>query len=132
MPELPEVETIRRDLEGALKGRRVVALTVYDRRLMPAEQESRFRRQVLEQTWSGFERRGKYLSVDLASGWQILFHLRMTGQLVIGQAEPPSPQRRLSLTFENGSVLWFLDQRRFGEVFLVEPGGPWPVKQGLG
>jgi len=120
MPELPEVETIRRDLEKALVGKRVVAATLKDARLMDTAQFVQFEKIILEQKWKALERHGKYLWASLENGWRVVFHLRMTGQLIV---EKPSNEKRfrLGLLFNHSLQLNFYDQRRFGEVWLLSP-----------
>lgn len=121
MPELPEVETIRRDLDAILRGQRLESLVVSDPLLMSAARVREFKKRVLQQPWEAIRRHGKYLWVELPEGWRIVFHLRMTGQLVLGD-EPGIGRCRLVLTFANGQKLSFYDQRRFGEVRLSAPG----------
>jgi formamidopyrimidine-DNA glycosylase len=142
MPELPEVETIRRDLDPHLRGHAVVRLEVRDRRLLSEEQEARVRTMLCGQRWDTLSRRGKYLVARLANGWELIFHLRMTGQLVLTSErgekrtgiidKPLAPRFRLRLDFDHGMALEFYDQRRFGEVFLKGPSDPWPGKTALG
>jgi len=131
MPELPEVETIRRDLEKILRGDAVCALEVGDRRLLSETEEARWRRGVFGHAWTHFDRHGKYLSIALENGRRILFHLRMSGQLILNGA-PPAPKARLRLNFVSGRTLAFCDQRRFGEVWLLEPGESWRSSKVLG
>jgi len=130
MPELPEVETIRRDLEHELVGRVVQSLQIRDRRLMKTAEQKRWELNAVGRAWTAIERRGKYLVVQLEAGWRIILHLRMTGQLVLGKDRPQS--YRMRLTFDNGNELSFYDQRRFGEVWLLAPGQAWPSKSDLG
>src|SRR5512140_945732 len=123
MPELPEVETIRRDLEKILCGAAVTEVTVQDRRLMSEGDENLWRTRVLGSAWEHFDRHGKFLSIRLASSWRLVFHLRMTGQLLLGDA--PNPDARMVLAFANGRFLSFVDQRRFGECWLRAPSDGW-------
>src|SRR4029077_17354014 len=86
--------------------------------------------------------KGKYLSIDLGDPWELIFHLRMTGQLVLehhgtaqrtGIIDKPLGQKpRMLLEFDHGVGLAFYDQRRFGEIFLKGPGDPSPGKTELG
>jgi formamidopyrimidine-DNA glycosylase len=142
MPELPEVETIRRDLEPHLSGHHVLRLEVKDRRLLSAAQEKKLRDVLIGQVWKALGRKGKYLIAGLGNGWEIIFHLRMTGQLVLENASgrqrvgilerPLGSQYRMLLEFDHGMGLAFYDQRRFGEVFMRSPEGVWPGKTVLG
>jgi len=131
VPELPEVETIRRDLERTLVGRLLVDFEIYDTRLMNKIDQHRWRENALSQRWKSLERRGKYLIVGLAHNWRIVFHLRMTGQLVLNPASG-SVRPRMLLSFDDASTLAFVDQRRFGEVWLLSPEQSWPSKVPLG
>ncbi len=115
MPELPEVETLRRLLESTVVGRRVAtarrsALSL--RRPMPRGLERRLgARRIM-----AVRRAGKYLMLDFERDVTLLVHLGMTGRFLFF---PQPPARRLPhvharLTFEDGSQLWFQDARRFG------------------
>jgi formamidopyrimidine-DNA glycosylase len=131
LPELPEVETIRRDLEKTLLGRRALEAQLQDARLMSANVFTRWRQAVLGQRWTALKRKGKYLLAELENGWHVVFHLRMTGRLVLGELPPPA-KFRLAMTFDNGARLSFYDQRRFGEVWTLEPGKTWHTDMPLG
>jgi formamidopyrimidine-DNA glycosylase len=123
MPELPEVETICRQLEPEIEGRVVEQLEVLDERwtrpVPPAEVEAA----VSGRTIEGLGRRGKYLLLALDGGATLVMHLRMTGNLVLG--ELPTSERHLRARFllDDGRELWFTDPRRFGEAFLVDEAG---------
>jgi len=142
MPELPEVETIRRDLEPHLVGHHVTRIEIKDSRLMNAVAEKQFRKAIVGKPWTALLRKGKYLIARLSDGSEIIFHLRMTGQLVlktskglerVGILEKPlTDNHRLLFEFDHGIGLAFYDQRRFGEVFLRGPKDKWPGKTDLG
>ncbi|HUB76720.1 MAG TPA: bifunctional DNA-formamidopyrimidine glycosylase/DNA-(apurinic or apyrimidinic site) lyase, partial [Solirubrobacteraceae bacterium] len=142
MPELPEVETIRRQLAPALEGRRIVALDVLDPRwcepLAPAELADA----VAGRTVAALARRGKYLDWQLADELHLLMHLRMTGTLLLGPPLAP-PYARVGIELDGGARLWFCDPRRFGtgqlvagdgalERFLAERLGPEPFDPAFG
>jgi formamidopyrimidine-DNA glycosylase len=137
MPELPEVETVCRQLEPEIEGRRIERLEVYDQRWCrptpPAELEAAVAGAVIE----GLGRRGKYLLLGLDGERTLVMHLRMTGNLVLvgdGDALDPSEGRRLyegersvserhlraRFLLDDGRELWFTDPRRFGEAFLID------------
>jgi len=133
MPELPEVETIRRDLEKTLTGDQVVSVDVLDRRLMSRKEEARWKEILPGQAWRSFQRKGKYLWVELDNHWRVGFHLRMTGQLIVrAHGRAPLQQPRMLILFAGGKSLAFHDQRRFGEVWLLAPSDPWRSKNPLG
>jgi len=116
MPELPEVETVRRRLEPALTGRRIVALTVADA-TVSAQTGAELRHLALGRDVARLRRRGKYLIVDLEEGILVV-HLRMTGQLLFER--PPTPRRpRFTIEFDDGSFLHFCDVRRFGRLWAL-------------
>jgi formamidopyrimidine-DNA glycosylase len=138
MPELPEVETVCRQLEPELEGRRIERLEVYDARwtrpIPPAEMEAA----VAGRTIEGLDRRGKYLLLRLDGARTLVMHLRMTGNLILiepgGEAIDPSEGRRLyegersteerhlraRFALDDGREVWFTDPRRFGEARLLD------------
>lgn len=123
MPELPEVETVRRVLERHAAGRRVVwleAVPVSMRRpLQPAPL-----RAALEGTrLVGFRRRGKYLLVDPDRPGSLLIHLGMSGRLlVVPAAAPRLPHTHLVIGLDDGRELHLVDPRRFGFAAWLEAG----------
>jgi formamidopyrimidine-DNA glycosylase len=138
MPELPEVETIRRQLETAVTGATVRRVQVLDPTLVAPESPNRFRRTVEGRTVESLGRRGKYLLVGLDSGDTLAMHLRMTGRLhhtPSGRA-PADAHRRARFTFGDGSTLDFSDTRRFGRAWIVpadhpDPQGYWRARVGV-
>ena len=120
MPELPEVETVCRQLEPELEGRRIERLEVYDPRwcrpALPAELEAA----VAGRTIEGLGRRGKYLLLGLDDGRTLVMHLRMTGNLVLVEGEDEPSHLRARFVLDDGRELWFTDPRRFGEALLLE------------
>jgi formamidopyrimidine-DNA glycosylase len=115
MPELPEVESIRRQLEPVLVGRRFDRVRIDDRRLVrpyePAEVEAELQGERVAEVG----RRGKYLVVWFESGRVLLIHLRMTGSLLHapGGSLVQDPHRRAVVTLEDGSDVAYRDVRRF-------------------
>lgn len=136
MPELPEVETIRRQLEPELVGRSIERAEVLDERWSRPERPA-----VVEEALAGrrvlaVERRGKYLLLRLDRDTTLAMHLRMTGNLLLRlpgsetvadpidaerlggprlyEARPETRHLRARLWLDDGSELWFTDARRFG------------------
>jgi formamidopyrimidine-DNA glycosylase len=113
MPELPEVETLRRQLAPLVEGRTLAHLAVDDERwcrpLMPHELAAAVEGRAVER----LERRGKYLVWALAGDVSLLMHLRMTGTLLY---DPPAdaPHTRVRIALDDGHALRFCDPRRFG------------------
>ncbi|MFZ5453985.1 MAG: bifunctional DNA-formamidopyrimidine glycosylase/DNA-(apurinic or apyrimidinic site) lyase [Thermodesulfobacteriota bacterium] len=131
MPELPEVEVIRLGLVPRVQGRRLLGVTVGEKRLRqqsetPALQEWLPGRTILE-----IERRGKYLLFHLEGGVSLLIHLGMTGRLLLNPSpSPPLPHVHLIFHLEDGLDLAFQDVRRFGQVLVFPPGVvPAPLAQ---
>jgi formamidopyrimidine-DNA glycosylase len=142
MPELPEVETIRRGLEPLVTGRRVVGVTVRDRRLRRPIKVAALRR-LHGARLLAVHRRSKYLLIHADSGDSILLHLGMTGRLwVTTAAGPRRPHEHVVFALDDGRELRFADPRRFGMVEVVPTArlrrhpllrglGPEPVGDGL-
>ena len=117
MPELPEVETVRRQLAPHVEGRRLERMEVLDARwcepAAPAEVEDAVRGRLIE----GLDRRGKYLIADLEDEVHLVMHLRMTGNLLLVPEEEDVADRahlRARLVLDDGSRVLFVDVRRFG------------------
>ncbi|MCP9851101.1 DNA-formamidopyrimidine glycosylase [Cyanobium sp. Morenito 9A2] len=130
MPELPEVETVRRGLERQLKGFRVDRVEVLRARAIAAPNDSTIFRLALEGCQVGaWSRRGKYLLADLgrdgaqAGTWGV--HLRMTGQFLwLETPREPCRHTRVRLWNIQGHELRFVDLRSFGEMWWVPAGLP--------
>jgi formamidopyrimidine-DNA glycosylase len=122
MPELPEVETIRRHLAPRVERRRLAAIEIADPRwcmpLAPAEIAAAAEGRRVD----ALGRRGKYLVWSLSDEVFLLMHLRMTGTLLY-DAAPDQPYRRVLMTLDDGHTLSFCDPRRFGtgELALGRP-----------
>lgn len=126
MPELPEVETVRRQLEPVLVGRSIAAVRVLDPLLVAPVNPARLRRALVGHAVVGLGRRGKYLQVLLDSGDTLVMHLRMTGRLhhtAPGGRAPADRHRRARFTFDDGSTLDFSDTRRFGRAWMLPDDG---------
>lgn len=133
MPELPEVETIRRDLTRVLKGQKVLRFQVRKARLLRSPQRH-FQRHLVGATIIRINRRAKQLIVGLSSGYSLLIHLKMTGQLVwrsprgkmtvgghpiAGVTAVPNRYTYITLRLSSGGRLYFNDVRQFGYFKLV-------------
>jgi formamidopyrimidine-DNA glycosylase len=132
VPELPEVETIRRQLEPELTGRRIDCLDVLDERwTRPVEREV-LAREVSGRRITSLGRRGKYLLLGLEGDMTLVMHLRMTGNLLLVDEgdlvaavdeaafeATEDPYLRARFALDDGRELRFSDARRFGEAFLL-------------
>ena len=160
MPELPEVETIRRGLDRLIVGKTIASVHNFDSPKSFPNNPSDVERFLIGATITGVHRRAKVLLIDLSTGYTLVTHLKMTGQIVVIQQEPDSlhddqnlprvlpsgPPRqaspslirwggghpsdsfvhalpdnttRQSLTFTDGTVLYFNDLRKFGWMKLI-------------
>ena len=123
MPELPEVETVRRRLEPVLVGRRFEHVDIADPRLTRPEDPTEVAAELTGERVAALDRRGKYLVVRFDSGRVLLIHLRMTGTLLHAPPGKPAdvPHRRAVVNLDDGSDVVYRDVRRFGTWLLVEP-----------
>ena len=114
MPELPEVETLRRGLAATVVGRRITAVTVHERRLRRPLARS-FAAAILGRRIEAVRRRAKYLLLDLDDGAVWLVHLGMSGTLVVVDADAPLKRHtHVVVALDDGRSLRFHDPRRFG------------------
>jgi formamidopyrimidine-DNA glycosylase len=132
MPELPEVETVRRGLKRLLPGREVASETHDWAKGFP-NAPSDVEQFLLGASVLEVRRRAKVLLIDLSSDYSLVIHLKMTGQLVFvgderfGAGHPsdslvgqlPDKSTRVTLAFRDGSRLFFNDQRKFGWMRLI-------------
>jgi formamidopyrimidine-DNA glycosylase len=128
MPELPEVESVRRQLEPALAGRRFERVVIHDPRLVRPYDPAEVAAELEGERVAGLERRGKYLFFRFESGRVLLVHLRMTGSLLHAGSGSlqVDPHRRAVVTLDDGSDVAYRDVRRFGTWLLLEPGEAEP------
>lgn len=133
MPELPEVETIRLQLEEKIVGLKITDFEVDTPRIFSGDKKNLLGRKI-----QGLRRFAKVLVIDLVSGKSLLIHLKMTGQLIYqkgsvrvagGHPIPPlnlpvpNKTTHVVFTFNNGAKLYFNDLRKFGWVRLVDTQG---------
>lgn len=135
MPELPEVETVRRGLESLIVGKTVKSAICHDSPKSFPNSQGDIEEFLCEATVLAIHRRAKVLLIELSSDYTLVTHLKMTGQLVFvarndvrfGAGHPndslvgelPDRSTRVSLEFSDGSHLYFNDQRKFGWMKLL-------------
>jgi formamidopyrimidine-DNA glycosylase len=144
MPELPEVETVRRQLEPELVGKRIETAEVFDERLTRPEPPDAVARAIAGREVTAVARRGKYLLVGLEGGRTLALHLRMTGNLLLRDPQQgetadlmetgrlggprlyestPEPSHvRARFELDDGRTLLFTDVRRFGQAVVLDAG----------
>ncbi|HEY6468350.1 MAG TPA: bifunctional DNA-formamidopyrimidine glycosylase/DNA-(apurinic or apyrimidinic site) lyase [Candidatus Dormibacteraeota bacterium] len=117
MPELPEVETVARDLRAAVTGRRIDGVTMLRPDIVRYPDGAMLPALLTGQTFAEVERRGKYLLLGLDSGDDLMVHLGMTGHLLVCDADAPVPKHtHIRASLDDGRELRFDDARRFGRV----------------
>jgi formamidopyrimidine-DNA glycosylase (fpg) len=121
MPELPEVETIVRQLRPQIEGKTISALRLFWPRSVEGVPKE-FRHRVRGMAVAAVARRGKYIGVEGADGTFFTVHLRMTGKLVMELGAADRRHLRLQFTFTDGTKLYFVDARKFGRLHL------WPCR----
>ena len=129
MPELPEVEVVRRGLESHVLGRRVVTASVLHpravRRHLPGPGD--FEKRLRGRRFEAARRRGKYLWLPLDDGAAVLAHLGMSGQLLAGTGTAPESRHlRVRMTLDDRTRLDFVDQRTFGGLLVSGDGAGLP------
>ncbi|MGQ9661793.1 MAG: bifunctional DNA-formamidopyrimidine glycosylase/DNA-(apurinic or apyrimidinic site) lyase [Kiritimatiellia bacterium] len=132
MPELPEVETIVRDLRKlGVRGRRITGVQIRWRGVIETPAARRVATQLVGQCIRRICRRGKFIIFALSSGDHLLIHLRMTGRLSLhNPQEPTDSHDHVILSFDDGRELRFRDPRKFGRWLLVRT--PDVILQKLG
>jgi formamidopyrimidine-DNA glycosylase len=127
VPELPEVETVRRGLAERVVGRHVATVEVGRLRTVRRTSAQAVIDGLTDATFLSADRRGKYLLLPLDSGDTVMVHLRMTGQLLLAQVGAPRPAHtHVAMTLSATATLpaaelWFVDPRTFGEVVVFDP-----------
>ncbi len=132
MPELPEVETVRRGLHARIIGRKITAVEHDTPKSFP-NATADLKEFMIGAEVSDVRRRAKVLLIDLSTAHTLVIHLKMTGQMVFrgdvvfGAGHPsdsligelPDKSTRVTITFADGSRLYFNDQRKFGWMKLM-------------
>lgn len=137
MPELPEVETIARDLREQLVGRSIVGVVMAWEGCVDRPSPETFCEQTVGRRIEAVDRRGKFLVFGLSGGGALLAHLRMTGSFLIKDPKDPwETHDRLAFALDNGKELRFADVRKFGRLYLAESAeevvgdlGPEPLHE---
>ena len=121
MPELPEVETVARDLGLRIVGRAIRLAELRRERLAPETTPETFARQITEATVDRVHRRGKHILIELGNGRTLIVHLRMSGRFMLLEAEAADPKFcHAVFHLDDGRRLVFDDQRHFGMMKIAE------------
>ncbi len=120
MPELPEVETIRRQLDRTVKGKKIVGVTVFYPKVVRPLRPRAFVRGVTGATIRAVRRRAKLILLELSNGNTIVVHLKLTGRLLLKRdPEPPNKSTELVFDLAGPIKLYYDDLRRFGFIKYV-------------
>jgi formamidopyrimidine-DNA glycosylase len=123
MPELPEVEVVRRDLDREIVGKKVKTVDVDGMRAVRRHHNRKqFVSRLVDRKVTAVDRRGKYLLCRLDNGDVLVIHLGMSGQLLRTKStrDVMAKHTHVVITFTQGGQLRFVDPRTFGEMFVTE------------
>ncbi|NLM41638.1 MAG: DNA-formamidopyrimidine glycosylase [Firmicutes bacterium] len=132
MPELPEVETVRRSLLPVVLAKPISSVDIFTERIVQNRPADEFRDLLVGRSFVDLTRRGKYLLFALEGGWELVAHLRMTGRLIYYSSPSIPLAKHTSAVFRFGAEgeLRFEDVRKFGTLDLV-PAGDYRSVKGL-
>jgi len=121
VPELPEIEVLRRSLEPHLLGERIASVTVRCAALRVRVDGGGLRRRLVGRQVIAVRRRGKYLLIDVEGAATLVVHLGMSGRLTLGASQRPrEPHEHIVLSLHSGRELRYRDPRRFGLVLAID------------
>lgn len=120
MPELPEVETIKRYLATRIIGKSFTGLTLHWPKAVQIPSAEGFERGLAGQRIQAIDRRGKYLILRLSHGRSLVIHFRMSGALLVGSNGESDPYIRAVFHLDDGTTLYLRDPRKLGRMWLVE------------
>ncbi len=123
VPELPEIEAIKRVIEPQIQGLAIEQVTVNRPEVIAHPDADTFCRRTVGQIFAGIQRRGKFLILCMESGDRLILHLRMTGCLLVTPPDYPEEKHtHLVFHLSGGRELRFSDTRRFGRFWLLRQG----------
>ena len=121
MPELPEVETVKRTLEEKITGLSITAVEIFLPKIIKTPGPDELAARLPGKKIKKLERRGKYLLFHLTGDFVLVVHLRMTGRLVYSPPDAPEiPHTHVVFGLDNGDQLRYADLRQFGQISLVK------------
>lgn len=135
MPELPEVETIKKELEQVLVSKKIIDVIVNNPKVIREPKKEDFVKGLKDVTIKNILRKGKLLIFELSSGKFLTIHLKMTGQLILrqGPVDPANARiSRISFKLSDGKTLDFYDMRLFAELRLINDWHNLKFIQNLG
>jgi formamidopyrimidine-DNA glycosylase len=120
MPEMPEVETIRRNLRDKVSGQKIKSVDINLSRLIKWPDVFEFKAMLYGRTITDLTRQGKYLIFHLDNNWVMVTHLRMTGKFSYQKSDKKEEKHtHIVIGFDNGDFLLYADSRAFGTFYLM-------------
>jgi len=121
MPELPEVETIRRELEKKITGEKIKEVIINLPKIIKTPASPLFKKELTGRKIKGVSRRAKFVILEIEGCLYLVIHLKLTGQLIVEKNESPVEKHaHVIFRFASGNDLRFIDLRRFGTMNLVD------------
>lgn len=121
MPEMPEVEIIRRILEPQIAGKKIETVEILNSQIIAYPDIETFAAMLTGKTITNMSRKGKFLTIHFESGDKLALHLRMTGQLlVMAKDTPVEKHTHLFIYLESGNQLRYIDVRPFGRFWYIK------------
>lgn len=123
MPELPEVETVRRIIGPQIVGRKILSVSVRSPQVIAYPDPAAFTKMLTGQMIQSMNRRGKFLTICFETGDRLILHLRMTGQLLVTPGDYPDEKHtHLTAELSDGRQIRYIDVRRFGRFWYLQNG----------
>lgn len=120
MPELPEVETVKRVVEPQIKGKRILHIKIENPQVIEYPDSDKFVEMIEGSTVTGMFRRGKFLGIDLEDKNRIVLHFRMTGSLIVApKGYPIEKHTHVIMELDDGNEIRYIDPRRFGRLWFL-------------
>lgn len=128
MPELPEVETVRRSLEPKIKNRVIRSVRILLPRLVKYPTPQIFQQSIQNLAIKAISRKGKYLLIELSDEKTLVIHLGMSGRLLLVDSHTTFPKHtHITLHLDNNQILCFIDPRTFGRIALLNTSDYSPL-----
>ena len=128
MPELPEVETVRRTLKKQVINKKIISANIYWSKIIAYPEAEEFEKKIRNQTITDIKRYGKWLMFEL-NDYYLLSHLRMEGKYFIRKKEDPKEKHQhIIFHFKDGTDLRYNDTRKFGKMYLIKKEEIYEVK----
>ena len=123
MPELPEVETVKRIIEPQITGQKIAWVEICNNQVIAHPEPERFAEILSGRAFTSMSGRGKFLSFHMDNGDELVLHLRMAGQLLVTpENHPLEKHTHVIIHLEDGRQIRYIDVRRFGRFWYLREG----------